>query len=401
MCSRNKKSTKDQFSSNSIGIERITNLDNFAELETSWNMLLAKSGCEQACLHWKWMQLWWLHFSRQDFQPVVLLFRQADELVAIFPLVVIPVKGRVSKERVLYFFGTGENELEEITTEYIDIIVLPEFQQIVAEAAAQYLASVFTKWDRMELMRYSKSSVLERYFLPALKLAGIRYCHAISGFRHFVRLEGDYDAYVANRIRSFRKSIKLHGNRLRALGQLEIQQIKSADQIDSAINILRELHLRRFERLTATSAFISQRFTDYHRDLMHWLFEQDRLMFMMYVLDGKPISAEYNFIFNNTVYAYQGSFDPDIKRLSLGFLSINEMIKASIARGAGIYDFMMGGEKHYASIYGCDREIICTCYGFNRSIRSRLAFYWAAAKISSRGTRVVIREIWSLVRLMV
>ena len=159
--------------------------------------------------------------------------------------------------------------------------------------------------------------------------------------------------------------------------------------------------MRRFEHLTATSAFISQRFTDYHHDLMHWLYEQNRLMFLMYVLDDKVISAEYNFIFNNTVYAYQGSFDPDIKRLSLGFLSINEMIKESIAQGASIYDFMMGGENHYASVYGCEREIICTCYGFNRSIKNRLAFYWVLTKISSREIRVVLKEVWSIIRLMV
>ena len=145
---------------NGLVVRRHNNPDLISGGETTWNNLLNQSPAFSVCMHWKWMSLWHTYFCKDNFEPVVLTFLDQGEKIGIFPLVLVDNRAAHLSKKKLCFYGTGEKEVEEITTEYIDLIIKPGYEQRVCEAAAVYLFNNFTDWDVLELARYRKDSII-------------------------------------------------------------------------------------------------------------------------------------------------------------------------------------------------------------------------------------------------
>lgn len=362
--------------------------------ESAWNSLLLHSSCETVCLHWKWMTLWRKYFYRQDMQAVVIGVYDVSELVGLLPLVLVRNdNARLSKRR-LCFFGTGEPEAEEITTEYIDVIAKTGYEKLVCDAAANYLYTVFTDWDLLELPRYKKDSLINNHLLSAMHEYGARQHVYTSGYRHYITLKPHYRDYVAERSKSFRRNLVNGTNTLNAMGKVEHREITTHEEIEGFIQALKFMHLKRFRSMHRISAFESKAFTSYHRDILHDLLDCQQVMMLVCERDNEIISAEYVMLLGRNAYAYQGSFDKNIAKVSMGFLSINKAIEIVTNKGFCIFDFMLGSEDSYATSYGCQRESMYTAVIYNRHIHNYFSYLKVIMKIHLKGAWVIGKGIF-------
>jgi len=361
--------------------------------QTAWNALLQQSSLESVCLHWKWMSLWRKYFYRDNMQAVILGVHDGVELVGILPLVLIRDETARLSKRKLCFFGTGEPETEEITTEYVDVMAKPGYETRVSEAAANYLYTNFTEWDVLELLRYRQNSLINNYFLPAMRKYGARQHVYTCGYRHFLPISSDYKSYVASRSRAFRRNLVNGINTLNTSGHVEYRLINSHDQIEVFLQALKTMHLKRFRGMHRISAFESAIFTSYHRDLLHYLLGQDQVMMLVCELDGKIIAAEYVMLFDQNAYAYQGGFESDVQKISPGFLSINKAIELVSDRNLKMFDFMLGAEDSYATSYGCQRETMSTVVIYNRHVRNYISYIKVISKMHLKGAWIISKGL--------
>lgn len=382
----------DDVEQKNITLTCINKIDDFIELKDEWNQLLEQSRCLSACMHWDWMNLWWKHYAKKDYELVILCFRDNDELIGIFPLVNMNVN-MMGTHKVLHFMGTGEDEHEEVLTEYIDVISKPEYEEEICQLIIEFLSEEYTEWERIELYRFLKNSIIATYLINDIWLSQFKHLKYLSGYRHIIRLDRTFSEYVSKRSRSFRKNIRNYKNRLKSEGDLSFRIINKIDDIEPTLNRLIELHDQRFKHFRHNSVFKSHKFCAFHKDLMTVLLSKNQLNLGILELDNKIIAIEYNFSINRTSYAYQGGFDLKYKKSSAGFISINHMIKTAINSNKRIYDFMMNDKQSYMTSYGCSQHPVLSCCVFNSNLLNKFMYVMLLLKSFVKESIMIIKSL--------
>ena len=89
-------------------------------------------------------------------------------------------------------------------------------------------------------------------------------------------------------------------------------------ELDQAMDRFIELHQRRQRMLGRPGCFASPRFTDFHRDVAARMLAAGQLQLHTLWIDGRPAAAEYQFVGDGVVYAYQSGIDPTRLDLAAG-----------------------------------------------------------------------------------
>jgi CelD/BcsL family acetyltransferase involved in cellulose biosynthesis len=74
--------------------------------------------------------------------------------------------------------------------------------------------------------------------------------------------------------------------------------------------------------------------------------ELDWLRLDLLEIGGKAIASTFSFELDGTFYLYNSAYEPDMARLSPGFVLVTELIKRSIEKGLTRFDFLRGPERY-------------------------------------------------------
>jgi hypothetical protein len=90
----------------------------------AWDDLLDRSRDPEIFLTHTWMRSWWEVFGGEDErQPLVLLVHDGPQLIGLAPLQVRPVAGiGPARLKRLEFLGTGEDEADEVCSDFLDLV---------------------------------------------------------------------------------------------------------------------------------------------------------------------------------------------------------------------------------------------------------------------------------------
>jgi CelD/BcsL family acetyltransferase involved in cellulose biosynthesis len=147
-------------------------------------------------------------------------------------------------------------------------------------------------------------------------------------------------------------------------------------------DVLVELHQKRRRSLSQRGCFASPRFTAFHREMTATLLASGRLRMLWTELDGRPVAAEYGFVGGQTVYYYQGGFEPELADQQPGWLSFAASLKLAIEEGYRCYDFLRGDESYKASWRATARPLVrVRIVGRRRSARLRYSTTRACSRM--------------------
>jgi len=136
------------------------------------------------------------------------------------------------------FLGTGEVREDEVATEYLDVVALPECQVAVADAAIEWMSQC-RDWARVELRCMLDDALLVQAYR---RRADLHLHERQAGFRYRVELTGTESDHL-DRI-SPRKLKRMARSR-RALdrdGGLEQISMQNESELDIAFKQLTELN---------------------------------------------------------------------------------------------------------------------------------------------------------------
>jgi CelD/BcsL family acetyltransferase involved in cellulose biosynthesis len=80
-----------------------------------------------------------------------------------------------------------------------------------------------------------------------------------------------------------------------------------------------------------------------------------RLRFLEF--EGKRVATSLSWVIGGTRYLYNSGYDPEFRELSVGLINHVYAIRASIAEGIKVFDFMRGSEPYKYHLGGQDRAI--------------------------------------------
>jgi CelD/BcsL family acetyltransferase involved in cellulose biosynthesis len=330
-----------------LRIEKVTEEKAFEALREEWNHLLENSASNTLTLTHEWLSTWWEVFG-EGRELYILVVRDEEQIIGIAPMLKRTIQHYgVLPFRRIEFLASGEDEADEICSEYLDFILLRGRESQALDLILHYIYEKDTDWDEILLTNMAGESVNLPFVKGFCEDYGISLRQVIDEISIYLPLTKSFAEIVQSVGTHFRRRIRQDRKTFAAYGG-EVRLIKNADEFEASFAALVDLHQERWTSRGDRGVFASDKFMRFHRKLAPKAIAQDWLRLYLALKDGKPIAATYNFSRGKKSYYYQSGFRLENSGLhSPGVLIQGYSIEAAIHEGLEEFDFLKGKPGSY------------------------------------------------------
>jgi CelD/BcsL family acetyltransferase involved in cellulose biosynthesis len=331
-------------------IEVITRWDDLIDRRHAWLDLLARSSTNEPMLSPQWLETWWQVFGGGRTLRTVMVY-QDGRLIGMAPLLARRIwHRRAIPMRRLELLATGEDEADEIYSEYLNLISEQGQESRVARVFVTALREgELGPWDELLLDMLDGLSPMTRAMLHELRRA--RLLEEVTPHKPcpYIPLPATWEAYLGQMSSSRRYFLK---RTLKAFEQwagkeLVLKRASTPAELDQGFDILVDLHGKRWQHAGRQGVFSSERFSRFHRTAMGKLLASDNLDLIWLCKGDRPLAAVYNIVWDNKVYFYQSGRCTDVpSKVRPGIAIHIYAIQDSIRRGRTKYDFLAGATRY-------------------------------------------------------
>ncbi|MFT3764822.1 MAG: GNAT family N-acetyltransferase [Minicystis sp.] len=255
--------------------------------------------------------------------------------------------------------GTGEDEEDEICSEYVGVIAERGAEAAVAEALAEALArGTLGPWDELVLPSMDATTAMPGLLAEALGRAGIAAELESVGSAPYIALPGAFTEYLSSLSSASRYLIT---RSLRDLerwsgGDTELRVVTNPAELAEGTRILFALH---GERWGGGGAFASPRFRAFHDLVMPRLLSRGALELAWLTARGEPVAASYGIVWRDKLYFYQAGRSLDVPRgIRPGIALHALLLRRSIEAGRREYDFLEGRSRYKRQLASTARGVV-------------------------------------------
>jgi glycosyltransferase involved in cell wall biosynthesis/CelD/BcsL family acetyltransferase involved in cellulose biosynthesis len=330
--------------STSLKVAAVTTVDGFAALRDEWTALQAESNVQLPALTWDWLFTWWETFA-EGRELLILTARNAGgKLVGIAPLVRRTIRPRGVPIRRVELLATGEDEADEILSEYLDFIIARGRERDCTAAFFAHLAAQ-DDWDELCFASVPADSPLVASFRDAVARTGapidITTKDRPDGI--IVSLAPDAPKFVAAQGKRMREDLRRHRRLLEQHGKVTLRRAETAEDLAQMFPELMRLHQALWTSRGKPGCFASARFTLFHQKVSARMLARGLLHLHTVTVGEKVVAARYGFHLNHRLYEYQSGNDPTFDpKVSLGVQAAQLCMEDAIGRGFVEYDLGEG-----------------------------------------------------------
>ncbi len=357
----------------------------------AWEDLMQRSASDEPMLSPTWLFAWWRVFGGTGGRSLrVVLFQDGGRLVGLAPLCSrrtwyapgVPF-------RRLETVGSGEEEQDEVCSEYLGVLAERGAEDAVAVGLAEVLLSGgLGRWDELLMPNMDGRSPIIGALAQALVRRGARTYVEPTGTAAHIPLPASWEAYLKALPSSSRYLVKRSLRELEqwAEGDIEIEHATDPASLEAGTAVLTSLH---GERWGGRGAFASRRFRAFHDAVMPALLARGALELSWMKARGEPIAAIYNIVWRGRVYFYQAGRSLALpKGIRPGIVMHAHAIRRAIASGHSDYDFLAGGARYKRQLGLAERSMV-TLRAARPGLREE-ARAWTARAID--GARALVRR---------
>jgi len=333
-------------------ISLINTIEAFDALKTDWQNLNNKSLKGSIFTSWEWLYTWWeIYHNDGNRQLFILTCRDDNQnLIGLAPFQIINnPKKYFPSNRQLVMLGTGETDGSHVFGEYMDLLIVPDYEEQVTQRLSQYIYENKTRWDGLKFHQILANSQVSTLFSD-YETELIRTIEA-QGFRTIIELPDSYQAYLMSLRKKMRSNITRVFSRLEREQEYTIEEVNNIHELDDAIVLLAELNRTRRSDMELSSSFDQINFENYHRKLIQRLFllNDPKCSFSLRIMRiaNDPVAMLYSFIDGDTIHAYQSGFKKDYgQRYSLLTMMLTQEIAYSIEnKNIKYFNFMYADDE--------------------------------------------------------
>ncbi len=341
-------------------------LSEFYELETirnDWSALLGRSDTNEPTLSPDWVLPWWRIFGSAEGRSLrVVLLRRGSHLVGLLLLASRRAWDHGLPLRRIELFPSGEQEQDEIASEYIGFVVERGAEADVLDVLTKALLSgALGPWDELVLPAMDGSRSFPLDLVHGFSRQGFSVTLRERTRCPFITLPATFDAYLGALSSSNRALVRRSIWDLErwAEGDLSLRVARTAAQFADARRMLVELHEGRWQASDKAGVFASAKFTAFHDSVMPAFFQQGALELTELVAGGQTIAVLYNLVWNNKVHFYQSGRRADLpNKLRPGIVAHALAIRAAIEAGRTEYDFLGGASRYKMCLAPSSRPLV-------------------------------------------
>jgi CelD/BcsL family acetyltransferase involved in cellulose biosynthesis len=349
-------------------------------LAPAWRRLLARASHPQPVLTPLWLLTWWRILGEPDGRSLrVLVVEEGGDLVGLVPLSWrSTAHRRAIPVRRVELLATGEQEADEVCSDYVGGLAARGREQDTAAAAARALRDgALGEWDELRMPSMSGEDPLVPKLAEALRAGGVQVAVEPSGECPYIPLPGSWDEYL-RALGSSRRYVVTRS--LRALDQWagpggwRLRRATTREELGEGMRILRALHGERWSTAGRSGAFASERFTRFHEEVMPRMLDGEdgtSLDLMWLVVRQEPIAASYGIVYGGNLQFYQSGRRVDVPRGVRPGIALHALaIRASIEAGRREYDFLAGASRYKRDLALAVRPLV-TLRAVAPSLRAR------------------------------
>jgi len=339
----------------------ITDAAELFALRPEWDALLLRSATYEPMLSPLWLGTWWRVFGAEGGRRLATLaFREGGRLVGLAPLL---VRGHRYPPAIPFrrveLLGTGEDEADEICSEYVGVIAERGAEEGVAAALVDALAGgAIGPWDEIVLASMDGSAPMPGILAEALRRAGVTAEAESVGSAPYIELPRSFAEYLRGISSSSRYLVtrSLRDFERWAGGEAELRVAATAAEIEQGRRALFALHA---ERWGGRGAFASPRFRAFHDAVMPALHEEGALELAWIEAHGAPVAAAYCVLWGGKLYFYQaGRSLASPRGVRPGIALHALLIRRAIDAGLREYDFLEGRSRYKRQLATAARSVV-------------------------------------------
>ncbi len=329
---------------NMLSVEKVDCREGFVNLESEWNSLLQRSESDTIALTHQWLLTWWDIFG-EGRELHILIVRDAAEIIGIAPLLKRRVLNLGLPFQRLEFLASGENEADEICSDYLDFILLRGRENEVLQAIFDFLQDE-NGWDEMLLRELSSSSPSALWLEKLDAKTGLKCEFTPDGEAVYLPLPDKWDTLLASFDRRVRSKLRQDCERLNQLDS-DLQIFDAPLGFATGFDFFVQLHQQLWISRGESGVFASEKFTRFHRELTRKLLPLKQVRLFVLSFEGKPLTALYAFFYNQKAFFYQSGQAPGGPFQSPGTLLQNLAIQHAISEGLREWDFLKAEPGSY------------------------------------------------------
>ncbi|MEO6420924.1 MAG: GNAT family N-acetyltransferase [Polyangiaceae bacterium] len=349
-------------------------------LVPAWRELLGRAENPVTAITPLWLGAWWRTFGTVDKRALrALSFWDGERLIGFAPLLARFTRHRgVIPFRRIELVGTGEDEANEICSDYAGVVVEAGSEARVAEALAGALEGpAFATWDELVFDMMDGRSKFPEAFRKALTATGAQVALEQCGGCPYVPLPATFEAYLKKLDTRSRYLVN------RALRELDkwagedgwrLHRASTVEELATGKRALVDLHREQWAKRGKGGAFAGERFRQFHDEVMLELLRgvDGSLDLLWLTVRDRPVAALYNIVHANVVSLYQSGRTDDVPNgLRIGTAMNALAIRDAIEKGRFEYDFLNGNVQYKRQLSFGDCRPLVTLRAISSSARAR------------------------------
>ncbi len=311
-----------------------TDVSGFDILQSEWNALLHCSASDTIFCTWEWQSAWWQAYDGG--QLWIVACRSDDNtLVGIGSWFI----QQGDNERIVRTIGCVD------VTDYVDLIVDPEYANEVHTALATFLAENHDAYDRINLCNIPEVSPTLTSFSDALTAQGFAVEKEMQEVCPVIVLPDQWDAYLDQLDKKQRHEIRRKVRRAESEAIVEVYVVDEKcdidTEVDKFISLMRASHPEKAEFLEDPNNLA------FFKSVVPKMYANNWLKMTFLVVNGTPSAAYCDFDYNNQILVYNSGLLPqENANLSPGIVLLAHDIRDAIDHKRELFDFLRGNETY-------------------------------------------------------
>lgn len=277
-----------------------------------------------------WLLPWWTHVGRGELASVALRSSDGGALVGLAPLYVYrdPASGR----RHLFPLGIA-------TTDRLDIVAAPGWEEAVGHALSRHLAATCDAWDIVEAPQLADDAALLAVRWPRSWTREV----TPADTNPVLPLPASIPTPMARELAYCRR-------RAARAGEVTYE-LADGDSLPAWLDTLERLHAQRWALRGLPGVLQGAGVMAWHREAAPRLLQAGLLRLFGLRVGGQAVAVLY--VLADAAHVprrrwsyYIGGFDPAAAALSPGTLLVGHAIERARTEGAAVFDFLRGAEPY-------------------------------------------------------
>ncbi|MDY7041424.1 MAG: GNAT family N-acetyltransferase, partial [Chloroflexota bacterium] len=269
----------------------------FEDLAGEWNALLHRSDTDTIFLTHEWQSTWW-HFFSPGRELILISLREEGGLVGIAPLYRQTLE---NGRRAIQLVGGTD------ISDYLNIVTLPGYRDLVYETIFEFLALELTDWDEIDLHCIPASSPYQP-LSEAAKKQGLIAERRVEDVCPIIPLPTTWDEYLAALNKKQRHELRRKMRRAEREAEVSWHMTFNPDFLSEDMEAFFNLHRKS-----------SQDKEDFMNDPDMQGFFHEVARFSLYrgwlelsslLINGERAASMLCFAYNNRTLVYNSGYDP-------------------------------------------------------------------------------------------